>query len=74
MNTGVQLVEDLLNICSESLCVRLLNIGMFKIRTLWIIQMEYIAWTDAEYQEHLTYELEQTFYKFSTKSGNFRHF
>ena len=63
MNTGVLLVEHLLNICSESLCLRLLNLGTFKIRTLWIIQMECIAWTDAEYQEYLTYELrfEQTF-------------
>ena len=56
MKTGVLLVEHLLNICSESLCVRLLNIWTFKIRTLWIIQMEYIAWTDAEYQEHVTYK------------------
>ena len=64
MNTGVLLVEHLLNICSESLCVRLLNIGTFKIRTLWIIQLEYIAWTDAEYQEHVTYKLrlEQAFF------------
>ena len=63
MNTGVLLVEHLLNICYESLCVRLLNIWTFKIRTLWIIQMEYIAWTDAEYQEHVTYKLryEQAF-------------
>ena len=30
MNTGVLLVEHLLNICSESLCVRRLNIGTFK--------------------------------------------
>ena len=57
MNTGVLLAEHLLNICSESLCVRLLNIWTFKIRTLWKIQMEYIAWTDAEYQEHVKYKL-----------------
>ena len=73
MNTGVLLVEHLLNIFSESLCVRLLNIGTFKIRTLWIIQMEYIAWTDAEYQEYLTYELrfEQTFLQIQYKIWQF---
>ena len=73
MNTGVLLVEHLLNICSESLCVRLLNIGTVKIRTLWIIQMEYTAWTDAEYQEHLTYELrfEQTFLQIQYKIWQF---
>ena len=73
MNTGVLLVEHLLNICSESLCVRLLNTGTFKIRTLWIIQIEYIAWTDDEYQEHLTYELrfEQTFLQIQYKIWQF---
>ena len=73
MNTGVLLVEHLLNICFESLCVRLLNIGTFKIRTLWIIKMEYIAWTDAKYQEHLTYKLrfEQTFLQIQYKIWQF---
>ena len=64
MNTGVLLVEHLLNICSESLCVRLFeHRKRSQLETLWIIQMECIAWTDAEYQEYLTYELrfEQTF-------------
>ena len=73
MNTGVLLVEHVLNICSESLCVRLLNKGLFKIRTLWIIQMEYITWTNAEYQEHFTYKLrfEQTFLQIQYKIWQF---
>ena len=35
--------------------------------------MEYIAWTDAEYQEHLTYEhrFEQTFLQIQYKIWQF---
>ena len=35
--------------------------------------MEYIAWTDAKYQEHLTYELrfEQTFLQIQYKIWQF---
>ena len=73
MNTGVLLVEHLLNICSESLRVRLLNIGTFKIRTLWIIQMEYIAWTDAEYQDilHTNLDLNKLFLQIQYKIWQF---